>query len=551
MARASKTPRVSDTEKPLTEKPSELFKKRQSQELVIAVSGPIGCGLDNMVPLLKGELTKIGYNCHTIKLSKLIKEIPRNSIPEQLRSDYPELSNLASSEKYQKLQSAGDILRKAFGLDILGELAIGRIANIRTKEIEVREGKAPDKKSIDAYVPPKTAFIIDQLKHPKEAELLKIVYGNLFYLIGVFSSEEQRKQNLVRNLNIDPPTAVSIMEADRKGKHGHEQQLEKTLQLADLFIRNTHQHINRSREQISRFLGILHGSNTASPTQHEFAMYTAHIAGLSSACLSRQVGASITDLEGNILSTGCNDVPKPGGGLYNESSTPDSRCMNMEGKCYNDHYKELLRNKIQEIISNSIDEMKNSKNKTQLNELDISEFSGKLSKSIKSEAGLKDLLEYSRSVHAEMDAITTLARINGSSTLDAYLYTTTYPCHHCARHIIAAGIKKVFYIEPYEKSLARELHRDAIEIDPEDDNSNKNIVQFLHFEGIAPNQYHNFFLSKREKKSDSGKLITSNPLENSKIVTHQLDAYRDMESKVIKHLQEADKIPDNVIDLEE
>ena len=179
-------------------------------------------------------------------------------------------------------------------------------------------------------------------------------------------------------------------------------------------------------------------------------MYAAYSAGLRSACLSRQVGAVITDSSGNILSTGCNDVPKARGGLYSAASDTDNRCYNQDGgKCHNDERKNLMQQKIALTI------------KTELN-ID-KEKADNLTEIIKKTSGLRDLLEFSRSVHAEMDAITTIARKGGISTQGAYLYTTTYPCHNCARHIIAAGIRKVFYIEPYEKSLARELHRDALE----------------------------------------------------------------------------------------
>lgn len=51
-------------------------------------------------------------------------------------------------------------------------------------------------------------------------------------------------------------------------------------------------------------------------------------------------------------------------------------------------------------------------------------------------------MEYSRSIHAEMDVITSMARKQNGDTKDKILFTTTYPCHNCARHIVAAGIKK-------------------------------------------------------------------------------------------------------------
>ena len=80
---------------------------------------------------------------------------------------------------------------------------------------------------------------------------------------------------------------------------------------------------------------------------------------------------------------------------------------------------------------------------------------------------LGGLLEFSRSVHAEMDALLSAGR-SGTSTIGSRLFVTTYPCHYCARHIVTAGVYEVQYIEPYPKSRAIELHGDAIETVPED-----------------------------------------------------------------------------------
>ncbi len=44
--------------------------------------------------------------------------------------------------------------------------------------------------------------------------------------------------------------------------------------------------------------------------------------------------------------------------------------------------------------------------------------------------------------HAELNAIALAAR-NGSSTENCHLYSTCFPCLHCARMIIQAGIKRV------------------------------------------------------------------------------------------------------------
>jgi dCMP deaminase len=54
-------------------------------------------------------------------------------------------------------------------------------------------------------------------------------------------------------------------------------------------------------------------------------------------------------------------------------------------------------------------------------------------------------------IHAETNAIGYAAQ-NGVSTKGADLYTSVSPCIDCAKLIIAAGIKHVFYIDEYDRS---------------------------------------------------------------------------------------------------
>lgn len=49
-----------------------------------------------------------------------------------------------------------------------------------------------------------------------------------------------------------------------------------------------------------------------------------------------------------------------------------------------------------------------------------------------------------RSLHSEINAICT-AVANGKSTYNAKIYITRYPCEACARAIVAAGIREVYY----------------------------------------------------------------------------------------------------------
>jgi deoxycytidylate deaminase len=128
------------------------------------------------------------------------------------------------------------------------------------------------------------------------------------------------------------------------------------------------------------------------------------------------------------------------------------------------------------------------------------------------------LLEFSRAVHAEMDALLTAAR-KGATTVGTRLFVTTYPCHYCARHIVSAGVDEVQYIEPYPKSRAVKLHGDAITSLPGNwaapstrasDRSNdtkERKVLFRPFTGVAPRLYRQVFLKDRSLKDNEGRFL--------------------------------------------
>jgi deoxycytidylate deaminase len=121
------------------------------------------------------------------------------------------------------------------------------------------------------------------------------------------------------------------------------------------------------------------------------------------------------------------------------------RCIHQEGRrCSNDFHKRNLQvavgTIIDRVLGEEFDDFEKAGEPIRL----TSAKRDKLLEAIYKETRIKDLIEYSRSVHAEMDAIVSLARIGGTGLQDATLYTTTFPCHNCARHIVASGIMKVF-----------------------------------------------------------------------------------------------------------
>ena len=112
------------------------------------------------------------------------------------------------------------------------------------------------------------------------------------------------------------------------------------------------------------------------------------------------------------------------------------------------------------------------------------------------ESRVMDLIEFGRIIHAEMSAISDAAR-KGLAVQDGTMFTTAFPCHLCAKHIVAAGIRRVVFLEPYPKSYAWKLHDDSIAIDQKDFLGK---VSFESFLGISPVRYRNLLEKKIRKE---------------------------------------------------
>ena len=486
----------------------------------------------------------LGYSVVPYRMSELVHETMDSLVPDNVRNNFLKSIDRVSNGKlyeenneYQRiknLQAAGNFLRSEYERGVIAQLAIRKIALDRMSKAEPsfdelkRSGEIPSDQSLsdysvsNRYIPEKTVYIIDSLKNPSEVDVLKAVYGELFYLIGAIQSREERIDNLASKIRVPLESreeshshAVELERDDRKQSEDHGQQLDKTLNLCDYYISVANASKADVAIQVQRFFDLIHGNGVHTPTSDEYGMYVAYTAGLGSACLSRQVGACISDREGNIISTGCNDVPKFGGGLYIASSEADHRCY-MDGSfCRNDFEKNKIREDVEKILAEA--KVDNARD---------------ISKRVFKEARIKDLIEFSRAVHAEMEAIVSLSRRGGGSTEGSTLYTTTFPCHNCARHIVAAGVSKVVFIEPYDKSLALDLHRDSIS---RDDVQGK--VPFLHFTGVSPLRYSDVFKASGSRKDSEGNYTGFSKHESEKKYSY-LEAYRELELRINRHLNE-------------
>lgn len=482
---------------------------------VIGLSGPYGSGCSSFAE----EMVKIindwpGCYCTRIQISKIIKYWH-----EKLIDSNTAFLPSPDPDRRKFLQMAGNALRKKKH-DLIGELVAHEIrADAIEKESSENIGE------IGTFV-----YIVDSLKNTSDLESLRSIFKDEFFFCFVTANNEIRWRRMrdYKSWNEEDKAQfqnIDSIDSDEKqidpSVENSGQQVKKLAAHADYYIVN-----NTTRKDLHttayRMACLIFGLNINQPTKDEKSMHIAFSSANQSACLSRQVGAAIFTKEGNILAIGHNDVPKAKGGLYSiEDDTLDHRCLNVgDRRCINDTNKEeRFKNLTAKITKDLLDYFKKNLKKQALDLVEplfSEESSTPINKTIFSvvkNSEFKDATEYCRAVHAEMDALLSVCRNLSGSTIGATVYVTTQPCHNCVKHLIAAGIERVVYIEPYPKSLGEELHSDAISLNPQHSEPSQRKISFLPYQGLAPRRYHDLFDMHEKRKDNDGKMCYRNKLD--------------------------------------
>lgn len=456
-------------------------------DLYIGLVCPAGTDLTEVKNQLQAQLSVVDYGYKEIKVSRVIDD----------------LIGVGTSEdeyvRVRKLMRAGDALREA---SENGEgVASGIVTAIRSLRGE-------------SSGPSTTAYVIDSLKNPAETSLLDHIYGRNYYTISVYLPKNERISNLRNKIakgRHEPPgdgqeqLAKNLIAEDEKGAGKKSQNVRDCFPRADFFINAT----GNVADQVKRFIELVFREPFTTPTPDEYYMFLARASALRSCDLSRQVGAVIVDACGSIVSTGCNEVPYPGGGIYFEGRKGPITDNRDYKKGHDPNYIEIQRSLIEMIgVLREANEIRSN----EPSEVIVDKLLHGKYREITSNARIRNLIEFGRVVHAEMHAITQAAA-TGRSVQEAVLYCTTYPCHGCARHIISSGIAEVVFIEPYPKSMTEQLYDEEIEVvhgPTERAPGTPEKVKFRPFQGVAPALYQRVF-AYRDRKDDDGTIATWKP----------------------------------------
>jgi|TARA_R100000501_G_scaffold15987_1_gene29043 deoxycytidylate deaminase len=465
-------------------------------ELVIGLAGPIGIDIEAMAAEVDRALGQVNYVSRTVRITELMLRYNAPGV-EAAGSDY--FSNMNF-----KMDHANKLCELAGTPDALMWLAIEGIRE-RRRELVAEFG-------VDSEIPSDAGYIIRQLKRPEEVQFLRRIYGKNFVLISGYGSQEHRLQRVSEKGRASLPIATEdptiaerslalLLRDQNEGREKYVQHLRDTFHLADVFVDG----INRDqmRQGLERFFQAFFGRVDIGPTKAEYGMYAAKAASLRSTDLSRQVGSAIFSDDGEIISQGCNEVPRAFGGTYWHGEEPDFRDVRIGYDANDILKKDVIRDLLEKLDGAELLVKRTSGDN--FSDEFVDQLLGRSGKEEPHFACLKDsqissLTEYGRVVHAEMVSICDAARL-GKAVKGTTLYVTTFPCHNCTKHIIGSGIKRVIFLEPYPKSRAKQLHSNEIEIEK----SSSAKVSFLPFLGISPFRYRDIFEKGSRKLSGQAK----------------------------------------------
>ncbi len=361
---------------------------------------------------------------------------------EKIPKAYGEFKEIIGIAKYTPfMQKIGDNIRAsgcAYSRDINPDniFALSQRVNMLIKILR-RRNLNKNKKVL---------VVIDSFRNPYEVIFFKKRYA-AFYLFSINATNDERKNRLLhlKQLTLDDIKKLDKREypsLDNSISDFYQINIQKTIEIADIHINNqesSNGNYGETKKQLIRYITLIIHPGLVQPTPVEYCMQVAYCSRVRSGCLSRQVGAVISDSNYNILATGWNDAPmgQMPCNLRNVLSLTDEGrddgCAMSDFERIDPEYKKFLKDKIFNI---------------NMSKLKGRNCSYCFKDAYNSYRKRKNQV-YTRSVHAEEMAFLQAAKIGIGPFKGGVLFTTDSPCELCAKKAVQVGISKIFYIDTY------------------------------------------------------------------------------------------------------
>ena len=357
--------------------------------------------------------------------------------------------NVLSGNSYTKVyQLVGDNIR-ASGTAFDSRFNAKNIyrISIRVNKIIKIFTKRAKKNKDNVYI------VIDTFRNPFEAIFFRERYA-AFYLLSINTKNTHREHRLKKLLNLTDDQLIEIDE--KEGEHGYDdetffisQDIPKCIELSDIHINNpqvAEDDFSTLKKQLAWYISLIMHPGLITPSKEERCMQIAYNAKLASGCISRQVGATITNESDSIRAIGWND---PAQGQYpcllrNAKDLINSEDMEIYSKYEKNNKK--FRTELKNKYENNLTEQNIIKNLCGRN---VSFCFKKIQNEVDKKKNKGGNQVHTRSLHAEENAFLQIVKYGGTGIHGGKLYTTASPCELCSKKAYQLGIKNIIFIDPY------------------------------------------------------------------------------------------------------
>ena len=414
----------------------------------------------------------------------------------KITSDFKEYLKVHDTTLYvSTYQAAGNSIRK------LGEVNI----NYKEEKLDISRlfhlPKTINKiiKSI-RKIRDKAFIVIDALRNPYEVSFFRDRYS-AFKLVAINTPDKDRKNYLqrVHKFNVDQLKSLDRIESGKSNDDQIEknakshlleamfvfQNVKKCIELSDIHIFNPKNELrnhNVLTAQLVWYFSLMHHPGLVSPTSMERSMQFAFSAKSNSGCISRQVGAAITDRENSVKAIGWNDVPSGQipcslRSVYGALNYFDERVYSHYER-NNPEFRKTLKEKYKSLLS---------QDKNLLNGRSLSYCF----KEVKNSIDKKGNQVHTRALHAEENAFLQITKYGGIGIKGGKLYTTASPCELCAKKAYQLGIKEIIFIDPYPGIAKEHILQNG-----------NNPPKLTQFHGAVGRGYHQLYESALSYKDE-------------------------------------------------
>ncbi|WP_019989819.1 hypothetical protein [Rudanella lutea] len=382
----------------------------------------------------------------------------------------------------------------------------------------------------------KTWIVIDSIRNSLEAFYFKERYSS-FYLFAINTDNEHRYKRLDSHYNKRELERLDQEYDDDVKAHEkfYKQDIKSCIQSSDIYLYNPTDDANSGdtrrtlKQSLIRYLALILQPGIITPTPTERCMQIAYTAKYNSGCISRQVGAVVTDSSFSIKSIGWNNTA--------EGQTPcllrnvNDLITNSDSNAFSTYEK---TGKIRSLLETSYPQSAIDERSNRLLGRNTS-FCFKEGQNCLD--GEKNQV-HTRSLHAEENAMLQISKYGGEGLKDGFLFTTASPCELCSKKAFQLGIKKIFYIDPYPGIAKEQI------IDSGDSNHQPELCLFSGAIGRAYHQiFEPFMPYKDELKirldynySTDLETVIKNDEADTKAYINDLQNQKDKIEKILRRL---------------